>query len=38
MTIDTILEKQRKYFASGVTLPVKFRIGMLKKLYSTVKK
>lgn len=38
MTIDTILEKQRKYFVSGATLPVKFRIGMLKKLYNTVKK
>ncbi len=38
MTIDTILEKQRKYFSSGATLPVKFRIEMLKKLYSTVKK
>ena len=38
MTIDTILEKQRKYFASGATLPVKFRIEMLKKLYNTVKK
>ena len=38
MTIDTIIEKQRKYFVSGATLPVKFRIGMLKKLYSTVKK
>ena len=38
MTIDTILEKQKKYFASGVTLPVKFRIEMLKKLYSIVKK
>ena len=38
MTIDIILEKQRKYFASGATLPVKFRIEMLKKLYNAVKK
>lgn len=38
MNIDQILESQRKYFASGATLPVKFRIEMLKKLYDTVKK
>ncbi len=37
MNIDEILESQRKYFQSGATLPVKFRIEMLKKLYSTVK-
>lgn len=36
--IDTILQKQRDYFASGATLPVKFRIEMLKKLRETVKK
>ena len=38
MNLDTILEKQRKYFASGETLSVKFRIEMLKKLRNTVKK
>lgn len=38
MNIDEILESQRKYFRSGATLPVKFRIEMLKKLYNTVKK
>ena len=27
--IDTILEKQRSYFASGATLSVRFRIEML---------
>ena len=32
MTIDMILEKQRAFFESGKTLPVKFRIQMLKKL------
>ena len=36
--IDDILEAQRKYFASGATLPVRFRIEMLKKLYGAVKK
>ena len=38
MNIDQILESQRKFFASGATLPVKFRIEKLKKLYDTVKK
>ena len=36
--IDRILECQREYYHSGATLPVKFRIEMLKKLYNTVKK
>ncbi len=36
--IASILEKQRKYYKSGVTIPVKFRIEQLKKLYQTVKK
>ena len=36
--IDAILESQRKFFHSGATLPVSFRIEMLKKLYATVKK
>ncbi|MBO5009940.1 MAG: aldehyde dehydrogenase [Clostridia bacterium] len=35
--ISLIVERQRKYFLSGKTLPVKFRIEMLKKLYSSVK-
>ena len=36
--IDILIEKQRAYFASGATLDVNFRIGMLKKLYAAVKK
>ena len=36
--IDKILENQRKYFQSGATLPVSFRIAMLKKLAVTIKK
>ena len=36
--IDNIIESQRKFFQSGATLSVKFRIEMLKKLYSAVKK
>ncbi len=36
--ISSLLEKQRKYYKSGVTIPVKFRIEKLKKLYATVKK
>ena len=36
--IDALLESQREYFKSGATLPVKFRIKMLKKLYTAVKK
>ena len=38
MTIEQILENQRNYFRTGKTLPVPFRIGMLKKLYHTIKK
>ena len=38
MSIDEILDGQRKYFESGETLPVKFRISMLKKLYTAIKK
>ncbi len=37
MTIDNILTQQRAYFRSGATLPVDFRIAMLKKLYNAVK-
>ncbi len=38
MDIDVILQKQRAYFQSGATLPVSFRIAMLKKLLATVNK
>ena len=38
MNIDTILENQRRYFRAGATLPVSFRVEMLKKLYAAVKK
>ena len=37
MSIDEILVKQREFFNSGKTIPVKFRIEMLKKLYRAVK-
>jgi len=36
--IDSLLEKQRKYYRTGATISVKFRIEQLKKLYATVKK
>ena len=36
--ILVLLEKQRAYYRSGATIPVKFRIEQLKKLYATVKK
>ena len=35
--ISALLDGQRKYYASGATIPVKFRIEQLKKLYSSVK-
>lgn len=35
--IEEILGKQRNFFRSGATLPVSFRIAMLKKLYAAVK-
>lgn len=38
MSIDEILKKQKSFFESGATIPVKFRIEMLKKLYQIVKK
>ncbi len=37
MNIDKILEKQKQYYISGATLPVDFRIRMLKKLRSVIK-
>lgn len=36
--INSMLVKQRAYYKSGATLPVKFRIEQLKKLYAAVKK
>lgn len=36
--IQNLLERQRKYYKSGATIPVKFRIEQLKKLYAAVKK
>ena len=38
INIDEILESQHRFFQSGKTLSVKFRIEMLKKLYAAVKK
>ena len=35
--IQAILQKQKDYFASGATLPVKARMAALKKLYSVIK-
>ena len=34
--ISSLVESQRKFFATGTTLPVKFRKAMLKKLYASV--
>ncbi len=36
--IQALLEKQRVYYRSGATIPVKFRVDQLRKLYETVKK
>lgn len=36
--ISSLLEKQRAFYKSGATLPVKFRIEQLKKLYAIIKK
>ena len=36
--IANLLEKQRAYYHSGATLPVKFRIEQLKTLYNAIKK
>ena len=35
--IESLLESQRKYYKSGVTIPIKFRKEQLKKLYTAVK-
>ena len=34
--IVSVLESQRKHFNAGATLPVAFRIAMLKRLYAAV--
>lgn len=36
--IQSLLEKQRKYYKSGATIPVEFRIVQLKKLYAAIQK
>ena len=36
--ISNLLEKQRKFYKSGATIPVGFRVEQLKKLYATIKK
>jgi len=35
--IKALLEKQRAYYRTGVTVPVEFRTAQLKKLYAAVK-
>ena len=37
MDIGNILEKQKKFFKTGVTYSVEIREGMLKSLYAAVK-
>lgn len=37
MSIEHILEQQRAFYQSGATLPVEYRITMLKKLYAAIK-
>ena len=36
--IDLLLERQRAYFHTGATLPVRFRKEMLRKLYAAVER
>ncbi len=38
MDIAALLKEQKEFYRSGATLPVKFRIKMLIKLYSCIKK
>ena len=33
-----IVQRQKAYFKTGATLPVAFRLAMLKKLYNVIKK
>ena len=37
MNVTELLEKQRAYFQTGETLPVSFRLAMLKRLYAAVR-
>ena len=36
--IKALLERQRSYYKSGATMPVKFRVAQLKRLYDAVRK
>ena len=36
--ISSLLEKQIAFYKSGATIPVKFRMDQLKRLYATIKK
>ena len=36
--IQALLEKQREYYRSGATIPVKFRVEQLKRLYAAIEK
>ncbi len=38
LNIEEILKKQKEFYRSGKTLPVKFRIQMLLKLYKAIQK
>lgn len=38
MDLDRLLQNQREYFRSGATLPVDFRVAMLKKLRDAVER
>lgn len=38
MDLDRLLQNQREYFRSGATLPVDFRVAMLKKLRGAVER
>ncbi len=38
MNIEALLRSQKEFFQSGATLPIKFRIQMLLKLYKCIKK
>ena len=38
MDITRLLSDQRRYFQSGATLPIRFRVEMLKKLYDGIKR
>ena len=38
LEIEELLQEQKKYYQSGATIPVEFRIAQLKKLYETIKR